>query len=344
MPFLTEGFGTIQNSHSFFCRRIGYFPKKIDFYTVIHQLCLSAMSIKKGRKKQGFEGQKLIVLPQKLDAGFLKKDPITRQLYITDIGYYPKAQQHYVDRPHGISQHIIIYCVEGQGWVSINKKKMDISPGNFIVIPANAPHKYGVNDEDPWTIYWVHFKGEISSFLVNLITGNSQNYIPYLSYNENRIKLFEEICINLEDGYSIENLRYANMMFQYFLSTLMYEEKYNRVEHAQPDDPIANTIELMKQKLDHNITLNEFANHSHLSVSHFSTIFRQRTGFSPIEYFNQLKIQDACQQLAFTQKPIKQIAYELAFHDQYYFSRIFSRFMSISPKEYRKKTTHKINA
>jgi AraC-like DNA-binding protein len=301
------------------------------------------MSEKKIRKKQGFEGQKLIVLPHKLDTEILSRDPVTKQIYITDIGYYPKASQHYVDRPHGIDQHIIIYCVEGHGWVMVNRKKMDISPSNFIVIPAGSPHRYGVGDEDPWTIYWVHFKGDIASFVVNLITDNSQNYLPYLSYNENRIKLFEEICFTLENGYSIDNLRYANMLFHYFLSSLLYEEKYNRVAQEKPDDPIASTIDLMKNKLGANLTLNEFASHSHLSVSHFSTIFRQRTGFSPIEYFNQLKIQEACQQLAFTRKPIKQIAHELAFYDQYYFSRIFSRFMGISPAQYRKKTAQKIS-
>jgi AraC family transcriptional regulator, arabinose operon regulatory protein len=32
----------------------------------------------------------------------------------------------------------------------------------------------------------------------------------------------------------------------------------------------------------------------------------------------------------------------LAFYDQYYFSRIFSRFMGISPAQYRKKTAQKI--
>lgn len=299
------------------------------------------MAVKKLRKRQGFEGQKLIVLPQKIDTEFLKKDPVTRQIYITDIGYYPKAHQHYIDRPHGINQHIIIYCVEGHGWVTINKKKMDISPSNFIVIPARTPHKYGVDDTDPWTIYWVHFKGDIATFVVDLITNNSQNYLPYLSYNENRIRLFEEICFNLENGYSIDNMRYANMIFYHFLSSLLYEEKYNRVATTQPADPIATIIELMKNKLHSTLTLNDLAGYCHLSVSHFSTLFRQKTGFSPVEYFNQLKIQDACQSLAFTRKPVKQIAGELAFYDQYYFSRIFSKYMGISPAKYRKKVSQK---
>lgn len=287
------------------------------------------------RKREGFEGQKLIVLPKKIDSGFLIKDAITRQIYITDIGYYPKANQHYIERGHGVNQHIIIYCVEGRGWVTINKKKMDISPSHFIVIPANTPHKYGAVEGDPWTIYWVHFKGDIATYVVDLITNNSQNYLPYLSYNENRIKLFEEICFNLEKGYSADNLRYVNMIFYHFLSSLLYEEKYNQAGKTQTKDAITQTIEMMQGKINSNLTLNDFAAHSHLSVSHFSTMFRIRTGFSPVEYFNHLKIQHSCQSLAFTKKPIKEIADDLGYSDQYYFSRIFSRFMGMSPSEYR---------
>lgn len=296
------------------------------------------MSERKISNKQGGEEQQLIVLPYKLDAEFLSKDPLTKQIYITEIGYYPGASQHSSDRPHCTDQHIILYCVEGHGWVMVDKKKIDIAPSSFIVIPANTAHRYGTEENDPWTIYRLHFKGDIAGFVVNLITNNSQQCLPCLSYNENRIKLIEDIWSTLQNGYSINNLRYVSMMFHYFISSLLYEEKFNRVPHEAPDDPIAEIIGLMKSKLSSNLTLNELASHSQLSVSHFSTIFRQRTGFAPIEYFNQLKIREACQQLTFTQKPIRQIAHELAFYDQYYFSRIFSRFMGISPAQYRKKT------
>src|SRR5438105_5679913 len=208
---------------------------------------------KQSRKRDGFAGQKLIVLPKKIDSGFLMKDAITRQIYITDIGYYPKAHNHYIERPHGVNQHIIIYCVEGQGWVTINKRKMDISPSHFIVLPAHTPHKYGAMETDPWTIYWVHFKGEIATSVVNLITNNSQNYFPHLSYNENRIQLFEEICFHFEKGYSVDNLRYVNMIFYHFLSSLLYEEKFNQAGKARMKDTITLTIEMMQQKINTNL-------------------------------------------------------------------------------------------
>src|ERR1700749_3708838 len=107
-------------------------------YTFITIFPICVMKDKLIRKRQGFEGQKLIVIPKKIISDFLIKDPVTRQIYITDIGYYPKALFHYAERMHGISQHIIIYCIEGYGWIEINKKRIGLSPQQVMAIPPNT--------------------------------------------------------------------------------------------------------------------------------------------------------------------------------------------------------------
>jgi AraC family transcriptional regulator of arabinose operon len=289
------------------------------------------------RKREGFEGQRLIVLPKKVIADFLTRDLVTKQIYITDIGYYPKAEFHYAERPAGISQHIIIYCVEGSGWLEINKKRVDVNPSEFIIIPANIPHRYGAGNSKPWTIYWVHFKGELSAYITELILNNSENYKPALSYNDQRIKLFEDIYNNLEKGYSSDALRYVNMMFSHFLSSLIYEEKFNDADKKKGKNIISLSIAMMQKKIHSVIKLHEFASFSNLSVSHFSAIFKTETGYSPIEYFNHLKIQKACQYLSFTDMSVKELAISLGIEDQYYFSRMFTKLMGTSPTEYRKK-------
>lgn len=60
---------------------------------------------------------------------------------------------------HGIDQHILIYCVEGSGSAEIARKKYEIEPGSFIIIPAGDRHWYSASEENSWTIYWVHFNG-----------------------------------------------------------------------------------------------------------------------------------------------------------------------------------------
>jgi AraC family transcriptional regulator of arabinose operon len=292
---------------------------------------------KSPRKRDGFEGQRLIVIPKKIVSEFLVKDPVTRNIYITDIGFYPKAMFHYAERMHGISQHIIIYCVEGYGWVEINKKRIVVSPAQFIAIPANIPHRYGADEKNPWSIYWVHFKGENAAFIAELIVKNSDNYKPQITFSEDRIEIFDDIYFNLVNGYGDDTLRYVNMTFYHFLSSMIYEDKFNRIKKTTDQDVVDTAIKMMQDKIQQTITLKQMAGLSNLSVTHFSSLFRKKTGHSPIEYFNHLKIQKACQYLAFTGMTVKEIAFYMGIEDQYYFSRMFTRLMGISPSIYRRR-------
>ncbi|TKK64540.1 helix-turn-helix domain-containing protein [Ilyomonas limi] len=292
------------------------------------------MKVTEERIKHGFKGQRMIVLPRKIISDFLAKDHLTRSIYITDIGYYPKAIHHYVERKHGINQNILIYCVEGYGWVEINGRQISIEPSQYIIIPANQPHIYAADKGVAWTIYWVHFNGNLANYVVDLIIKHSKDYKPYLAYNENRIKLFEDIYSQLDKGYSDDTLRYVNMIFYHFLSSLLYEEKFNG-EETNKLSVVSTSITFMKQNLNGVLSLQDLADKSSLSVSHFSTVFKRETGYSPIDYFNHLKVQQACQYLLFTNMSIKEISFSLGIEDQYYFSRMFAKLMNASPKEYR---------
>ena len=97
------------------------------------------------------------------------------------------------------------------------------------------------------------------------------------------------------------------------------------------------SIEYMQQHLDVSLTLEQMASSINLSVSHYSSIFRKKTGYSPVVYFNHLKIQHACQYLQFTTLRINEISSKLGIEDPYYFSRMFTKIMGISPQEYRNK-------
>ena len=67
------------------------------------------------RRKEGFEGQRAILLPAAAIAE-LSTHRLTAPLYTTDIGFYPAATGHYRERSKGCMQNILIYCTEGKGW------------------------------------------------------------------------------------------------------------------------------------------------------------------------------------------------------------------------------------
>ena len=286
-------------------------------------------------KKEGFEGQKAIVLPKLIINKFCVNNPLIAKAFITDIGYYPKAQFHHRKRPFGAEQNILIYCVEGKGEIAINNSPYSIIADDFFVIPKGVPHFYETDLENPWTIYWCHFRGEQTDQIIKLIKEKYSVLKARVPFSESIIKLFENLYSNLEKGYSFENISYVNLIFLQFLSSFIFTDKFNFNFEEDHQNMIEQSIQFMQKNLDKGIKLEELSKHVNSSASHFSAIFKKKTGLPPIEYLNHLKIQKSCQYLQFTDLRIKEIASKIGIDDQYYFSRLFNKTMGFSPSEYR---------
>jgi AraC family transcriptional regulator, arabinose operon regulatory protein len=92
----------------------------------------------------------------------------------------------------------------------------------------------------------------------------------------------------------------------------------------------------MKQHLDQMLQLDALAALANLSRSRYTVLFKEQTGFAPIDYFNRLRMHSACQLLDTTGMSVKDIATSLGYDDQLYFSRVFKLVTETSPTEYRR--------
>jgi len=285
--------------------------------------------------KEGFIGQKMIVLPPDVVKKVVKNMLIQR-LYLTAIGYYPHASFHDRERKQGSNQYIFLYCTEGKGNIEIAGKNVEMVPNTYFIIPKNTAHHYKSSADAPWSIYWVHFIGEHADALYQRYLEKQQNFIPY---DERKINAFNEVFNLLESSFDIHTLEILNIRLFDFISSFIYQKDLDPA--VNDNDVASNSIGFMKEHLNSSFAIDDFARQQKLSVSHYSRLFYQKAGSSPVRYFNQLKIQRSCQMLYFTNRSIKEICLELGFTDPYYFSRLFKKLMGISPAKY--KSQHKTN-
>ena len=158
-----------------------------------------------------------------------------------------------------------------------------------------------------------------------------------VGFSDERIALFDRIFTTFLKGYSQSNLLLANLTLPFFLASFLVPGDFQKQPLVNvPTNPINKAIQFMQANLGQVLTLNHIAQSAHLSVSFFSRKFKQETGYSPIDYFNHLRIQKACQLLHFTELRINEVAAQLGIDDPFYFSRLFKKQMGISPVEYRK--------
>lgn len=285
--------------------------------------------------KYGFTGQRMIVLPFFVvdDMG---KDPLMNDLYIHSLGHYPKAKYHYCERYTGCAENIIIYCAKGEGWFSKgNGERVKLQENQFVVLPENQPHYYGASDEHPWSIYWVHFKGNKAEMFKNVF------FKPIsVTPDKETIHLFDRMHNTLLESFNRENLNYANLCLGCFLGSMLYANYDSSNILNKKNDYGTSLISLatyyMQENIDKKLKLKDIAHNFGYSTSYFHRLFSNELGYSPKAYFIQLKIARACYYLQNTTLQINQICLKLGFDDPFYFSRTFKRVMGLSPKDYRK--------
>ena len=284
----------------------------------------------------GFKGEKAIITPYNI-RHYQSKNEITKQLYLTHIGYYPKALFHFRERAAGTNENIFIYCEEGVGWVEHKGERYELHKNQAFILPANQAHAYGSGSSNPWSIYWFHFEGENTSMFSSIIGQVIHVEDSDKSRYKDRFLLFEEMYQNLAMGYSPENLEYISICLRYFLASLKYLNQYREIKNVKETDVVQKSILYMKENLESKITLKDIAESMGYSSSRFGAIFAEKTSYSPMDYYNQLKIQRACSYLQFSDLKLKEIAFRLGFYDPFHFSKAFKQEMEITPKEYRKR-------
>lgn len=280
-------------------------------------------------------GRQRIEIPRTVLKAKVHPHELLRQLHVCSLGYYPRAEGHYTYRKKGLPENFLFYCVDGNGWYKLGDRQYKVGPNEFFILPANVEHSYGSTGPHPWSIYWVHFGGTGLAAFNELSVVRNHQVPSYIKATSEVFTVFSKMYKTLELGYSQDNLLFANMGLQQFLSLFIYNGKHFPEVSETKDDCVEQAIRYMQEHLHDNISLGELCSLYNYSTSRFSNLFKTKTGYAPIDYFIQMKMQKASQELDFSDKSIKVIASEMGFDDPYYFSRRFRKIIGMSPAKYR---------
>lgn len=289
----------------------------------------------KRRQQEGFSGQRLYVLPPPVQERS-RELPVVRQLYITDAGHYPVAPRHYVDRPAGRPEVILIYCTGGAGWCRIHRQRWEIRQGHVLFIPLDTPHTYGADEAIPWSIYWAHFRGSaVAEYLQALDV--SLDHPTFYAPDQSVIgEAFEEVLAHPPLGYADDHLLGMSTSLARLLGLLRRHRRPAAAPERHNEDKVLRSIQAMQEGLAESFSLSAYARQAGLSVPHYCSLFRKFTQTSPGAYFSRLKMQQACLLMISTRASIAEIAAQLGFSDPFYFSRSFKKAIGLSPRAYRR--------
>jgi len=261
----------------------------------------------------------------------LSNDPLTKNLYLIAMGYYPKALHHHMSR----QQHdntLLIYCTAGKGIVISDGTTYQVSAGDLVLLPKNVPHQYHADTTDPWSIYWLHVDGLLTDALCQHLSMDKP--VASIGLQPQISSQLESLFSLRHNGYNLTAFIHGCHALQQLISyfALLINNQRNQSDRRINLDKIQ---VLMNEHLHGQLDLETMAQQCQLSKYHFSKRFKALTGHSPVQYFIHLKMQHACWLLDISQQQVKQIASAVGYDDPYYFSRLFKKIIGLSPAQYR---------
>lgn len=104
---------------------------------------------------------------------------------------------------------------------------------------------------------------------------------------------------------------------------------------GMPKARLNRVLEYISANLGEDIRLSELAHTAGMSPHYFSELFKQTTGLSPHQYLLQQKIERAKQHLRNPRANVIEASAMTGFVDQSYFTKVFRRFVGVTPTEFR---------
>lgn len=281
--------------------------------------------------KYAIDGEKHIRFSSNTE--FTSTNNLLNGFALTQIGYYPKAIGHYVERLHGRDEYVYLLCTEGSGYVEFNHHIYHMTKNSLISIPINTSHRYYSDDKDPWSIIWMHFKCNTELFN----TYHSHTSLFQTNLSQDRIESIHEYFQQTFDIASHDIDDSSTILLSNYLQLILCMSylRPNKLKVSDSNDSINKCINYIENNYSKIISLELLGEISNLSTSYLSALFKRTMGISPIEYLIQYRIEKACYLLRTSNLKVYEIAIDVGYENPLYFSKLFKQHTGLSPKQYR---------
>ena len=287
------------------------------------------------RQPEGFPGQRLVVVPSDVVSrgGGM---PVVRDLQVTHLGHFTSAPGHYVQRPDGAPQWIMIYSLGGLGAVQFGGRRFDLGEEDLVLLPPGQPHLYEADLLAPWSICWVHFAGCRAADWTEILGWTKSNPILHVPGSAQIMAVFEDLYRHTMHGYPDADLLGLTTEFGRLLALIRLRLRSRHQRSHRTENNLLEVLRTLRESPEQRWTVTRMARLAGLSTPHFAELFREWTGSPPIAFLTRLRLQRACSILERESVSIEETARRVGYDDPYYFSRVFRKYLGVPPSAYRK--------
>lgn len=262
--------------------------------------------------------------------------------------------QKYSEYLNITSPYSRIYLItEGNGYIVIGNRTIELEPGFMYFIPSFVECSY-VFKQNLNHIY-IHFRARLEKNGLSL--SNVSSFHHKIKANNLRVSLFERLValnpglelphhdpqvyqtkpwMNKEPVYpSLSKKLETESILLHLISGFMMENSGpNLNEHLKYN--MQDILTYIHENLHNDIKMDQLARIACLSRDHFTRIFRSVMGMAPCEFIIRKRIEKSQFLLLTTNYSMNQIIEKTNFKNAPYFSRMFKKYTTYTPAQYRK--------
>lgn len=236
----------------------------------------------------------------------------------------------------------VIYVLEGAVEFMLGEKMVQISKGNFIIIPPKQIHStlsLNGNHSIIFQISYEFLNRYISSVDI-LDFYNSTNIPPEKGDINKEVKK----CIKHLLNVFVKKEKYYELIFHeylfHFLTLMMNHYSYNNKDKVVKTDKdferLSCALQYMKDHYNQQLTLGDIADTLSLNEAYLCRYFKKHIGIAPMKYMNSIRIEHIYTDLLSTNDNLYELLEKHGFYNYKVFRKMFYDTFHTTPGNLRK--------
>ncbi len=228
---------------------------------------------------------------------------------------------------------VLAFAFTGEANYQVDGRRFSVKQGDLVWFRPAEVHSAGSSSDDPWRFCSVGFRlsDRSGSGMQRVLSFPNQLRVPNpFQVSALMEELFHE-WTSKRIAYMLRCRSIVEEVLFFVIRALDHDEQQLSVPHVFRMHKMARLIEQHPEKA---FTVGELAAKTRLSAPYFRRLFKQVTGYTPIQYQHRVKINRAKDLLLSGECNVSEAAFQLGFDNVYYFSRLFKRVAHVNPSEY----------
>ena len=251
--------------------------------------------------------------------------------YVQEAGHFWADGGYYTSREN-LDSFLLVCTLGGRGRLTTAEGEWELPPGSVFFLDCSRRHDYRT-DGGHWELLWAHFSGSGSRGYFNRFLSGNGGPVLEEAPPETAALLRALLEQSADPDRSAELLR--SLTLTRLLTVLVLRAGTN--EQADPArlGYVDEAAEYIERHLSERLTLERLA--AAFARSRYTLLrdFRRRMGVTPGEYIIGRRVDAAKEFLKYTDRSVREIAWQVGVENESHFIRLFSARTGQTPGAYR---------